>query len=346
MKKLLFISLLIGIILNSHGQVINLSPDSTLYDLHLLPPGGGGQHVAPDFFAGGIVWVEGTDTTQFDSIYTSGTALKFESDGFLFSLDSIGTSGFSPEFQALVDAMDVEPLGDSLDWFEEAMDSLVEYGLFTKLEFFHWHAFNTQANAWLNWGDPGTYDITDPSTTNPTWTRYSNTQGDGSTDWLNSNWQPGDTTVAGRFNMTIGGYILNNVAEDGVIMGLNSSYDIYLFPRNPSDQIVGKITSNGDILQVGQTDSRGLSALSRHDVNTLEVYYNGASRDTEAEVSGGVDDIEVYILAYNQGGTGVKECTYQVAMDFLADDFTDQDHIDFFTIIERLADHLGIGVVP
>lgn len=83
MKKLLFLLIFIPQIVFSQ-VLINLSPDSTLYDLHVLVtsavPG------SPSYFAPGLAWPNGADTITNDSIYEEPSYLKWLTEGRIYRL--------------------------------------------------------------------------------------------------------------------------------------------------------------------------------------------------------------------------------------------------------------------
>lgn len=352
MRKLLFISLLFGIILNSTGQIINLSPDSTLYDLHLLPPGGGGRQVAPDFFQGGIVWVEGTDTTQFDSIYTSGSALNFESDGFLFAIDSIGTSGLIAEWQAVVDQMSVPPTGDTIFWYDTVMQWLVDSGYYARMEVLYVATQSIEADSKINWITPGTFDITDPGTTNPTWTKYEGWTGDGASDYLSTNWTMADSTVVSMNDMTGGIYVRTSVQENDFIYGWNTSPDVADFYFRAYDSSNGwgnsKIHTTSDQLNTVGAAAQGFHMNTRRGATDVEMYRNGGSEDSEADASTTTEKgLECYLLSVQlTGGAASTFSSNQFSIFFIMDGITDNEAAGLTTIFEYIMDKLGKGIIP
>lgn len=72
--------------------------------------------VSPDFFAGGLLWIEGTDTTQFDSLYVNADSsiLSLESDGLLFQIPE-GGAGF-PEMITDGDFPDATNWTEGTSW--------------------------------------------------------------------------------------------------------------------------------------------------------------------------------------------------------------------------------------
>jgi hypothetical protein len=292
-------------------------------------------------------WIYGTDTTHITDIDTSTTSafLGVSLNGYTINLPSTEFAGYSETALAWYSAIDEKPTGDTLGWFFEALDS-TEYYAGDTLVFLHFHCMNTQDNSWINVVNPGTHDITDPGSTEPTWLRYNYSQGDGSTDYLSLNYSIGDSTIEGRFKLTIGSYILNNVQEEKVVMGFNSSYDVYIFPRNSADRISARINQSTDVLLSFHTDSRGYVAATRYANDDVRTFYNGNQVDAETDVSNGLQDLPLWLHAAYQSGSPAWESTYQVMADFGGGALSPYGHGKLNEILERLANHLGLYVIP
>lgn len=336
MRKLLFISLLFGIILNSYGQIINLSPDSTLYDLHLLPPIGTPiiVPVSPSFFAGGIVWVEGTDTTQYDSIYVNADSsiLNFESDGLLFQIPPVV---FTPEYQAVLDEMVTPPIGDTLTWQNDMVYSLDTAGIWdTRDGLWILHAPNEQA-ALLNWIAPTTTAV---AINAPTFNRYESYQFDGATDYLNLQYDPGnDGTNVGQNDISMGYYCLTNNSTAVQDMGVNDGTADLLASRNAT-VLIGYVNSVAPVSVAGT--SIGFISVDRDEGTNQEIYKNGVEVDTEVDNSTGLPTGQDMTLgAYNNNGPIIAYSDRAYLMGHVGGSLTSTQHAAFYTIMQTYLAH-------
>ena len=281
-------------------------------------------------------------------------AQKLKHDGGFVRHDGstlvyVEPSPYTEEYQVLLDAWATDPLGDTLTAQNVLVDSLTTYPVgdvfWDRFEFLYIAANNNEDNSKVNWVSPGTYDITDPSSTEPSYKRFEGWTGNGTDDYLSSNWQPGDTSVAGRYNISMGAYVLNNAQDNGSLMGINSTYDFYLKTRTETDYTTCRIFNAGDQIATSQTNGSGLVIAVRREAASSELYRNGSSIDTESDAYTGITDVDVLLLTTNNGAGGrTGYCSNQVAIWFIMDALSDDEAAQLNRFFETYMDAIGKGV--
>lgn len=157
----------------------------------------------------------------------------------------------------------------------------------------------------------------------PTFTAWEGYTGNGSTQYLNTNYNPNTQGV--RFvqnSASLGVYSRTNQVSNSIEMGLVNSgigeTQINLSIRYTGDKLYGRInTANADYSEYNNADSRGFFALSRTGSTEFNVYKNGAGVETQASTSTAIYSGNMFILAQNNGGNPNLFSNKQIAFAFI-----------------------------
>ena len=260
---------------------------------------------------------------------------------------SEGGGSYTSQYQAVLDAMTTDPTGDTLTWQNELVDSLVNMGYWETRDIIYIPATtnNGAGEALINWKSPGTYNLTNIS--DAVWTKNTGFQGDGTADYLNTNFNAGD---GGSYNFTqnsarVSIYLMVDQQEDSrFVFGARvlSTTEFHFIPRTTSNQMSGE--SNGGVFSV--SNSRGLSdgywSVNRSGANLTDWYQNGTTEVlwTDADASNGVPNAEMYIL--NRSGSGGFS-TNQFGYFDMGASVSPSIESRANAVIETYMDRMGVG---
>jgi hypothetical protein len=269
---------------------------------------------------------------------------------FYRALQTVDSSSWESEYKKVYYAIaeSGRPALDTADLQNDMVKSLVDGGYWTnRIDAFYVLAQKTAAGAYINWANPGTFDITDPETTAPTFTQYTGFTGDGSSDYLSSNFNPSaDKVNTSQNSVTIGIYCLTayNTASKSVVGCLDGSG--YRFDVNLSTggkQQSAYINSGANML-LDVTNSKGFAMITRRGASETEGYRNGTSLGSDTDTSTGIPNVDMYILARNNNGTEDRFVATLLSVVLIMNAVSDEDATAINTIIETYMDAIGIGI--
>lgn len=192
--------------------------------------------------------------------------------------------------------------------------------------------------ALINWVTPGTNNADNVSTT--AWTQYEGYTGDGSADYISTNFVPSSGGVS-QDDASVGIYIRNDAqANCEVYAAIGGGFYSMARIRNTSNNLVARLNAGLVDESASVTNSSGFFLNTRRASNDIEFYRNGGSIDTESDVSSGVPTGEFTIL----GVPGTCFTSYQFALFIVTTKVDDTQSSKLNTIIERRMDRLGKGV--
>lgn len=258
-------------------------------------------------------------------------------------------STYTSEYQTLLDTWATDPTGDTLNFQNELIDSLINY---PSVESPYWDrmdalwvfAQNNSTNAYTNWINPGTNDVSDPGSTEPSFTEWEGFTGNGTDDTLSTNYNPTtDATNYAQDDATFSIYVMNDIGGESVSsFGYNGTNDVYFRPRGGSSTNGYFKLNTTDTYPISEiSDSKGLWIVARRASNDNEVYLNGSSAGTSVQVSTGVPNGDLIIF---NDGDGSGYSSHQFAIIFIMDGINDTEAAQLNRFFERYMDHLGTGV--
>jgi hypothetical protein len=261
------------------------------------------------------------------------------------------TTNYYSVYKAIYDEM-ANPPGHDTAHFQSAMVYSLDTcdfeggaSLWDRMDFIDVIATKTHADAFINWASPGTFDITDPGSTTPTFTKYSGIAGNGTSDYLSANYAPGSDSIhVGNNKVTLGFYLIAET-DGGTVMGAADNGGRYLRLYPESSGNMGSRINTGTTYTTSNTTSRGLSLATRRSSTEIEHYINGSSLgSTTSSESTGLPTTDMYLFCYNNNGTATGFNSGTIAIVFILDAITDAEAVALTTIFETYMDAIGAGM--
>lgn len=257
------------------------------------------------------------------------------------------SKSYCDEYQAVYDAMTNKPTSTIAGYQNTMVEDLVDGGYWTgRMELFYVFAqySNSDGEALINWYDPGTYNLTDP--TSVSWTSLKGFDGNGSSNYLSTGWNPNDNAKnVSQNSFTVGGYLKDDAYGIYALLGCrNGSNYLRFYPYLNATS--SSITINSGLAQNATTSTRlGLMISTRRASEEQETYLNGESlEDNGSGASTGLPDYPLDLFCYNYNGTRSAYYDGVVSIIFIMDAVSDADVIAINTIIEAYMDAIGEGV--
>ena len=265
-------------------------------------------------------------------------------NGVPFYLQTSGLGGFVAEYQAVYDVFSVKPPAAIAATQNTMVAGLVDGGYWAGLDWFYDAGSYAEADVLINWVNPGTYTLTKNGVI--TWVQNTGVTSNGTTGYYNTNCNFGD---GGSHNYVqddamVFCYVRTDVQGTTAEFGTVGVGDCYCTFRNAVDQISMRINDDSNVPSgVASTDSRGLWALVRNTTDK-RLWRNGTSFANAVNASTGVQNSDIYLLAWNNSGPGIYS-TRQVSI-WGAGKYSTMNIPAITTIIETYMDAKGVGVIP
>lgn len=254
----------------------------------------------------------------------------------------MGTS-YDADAQLYFNQLSVQPSAA----FKSAINTLVltlkADGNWTTLDRLWIHAAEVQQHATISLVNPTSTAITEVNS--PTWTANQGYTGNGSTQYLNTNFNTSSSGVNYTQNSNcIGIYSRNNTSEAKVDIGnQNATVISYVISRwTDNNQYHRANVTSGGFASAANTDSRGLFTSLRTNSTTIYGYKNGSQACTTTNTSGTLPNLNLFIGALNNNGTPDFYSTKQYALSFISSGAINQ--ATFYTAIQTFATTRGFNV--
>lgn len=180
----------------------------------------------------------------------------------------------------------------------------------------------------------------------PTFTALEGFTGDGSSAYIDCNWNPSACGSQYTQNSGNGGiYIRNNIDENKYVFGVNdgSNY-LRLQPRN-SGNAAWSINDNGTNDTGANTDSRGLFIVNRTASDARAAYRNNSELANDSQASTGLPNKNVFVLATDNNGEAASYCTDQASFFCAGVELNNTDRTNLLNAIETYMDSNEKGVI-
>jgi hypothetical protein len=263
------------------------------------------------------------------------------------------TPDFYDEYDTVYAAFTTKP-SEAIAGYQEAlvysldtMDFAGGASVWDRLDLFLVFAAHTNggSEALINWFDPGIFNADDPTTTQ--WDNLEGYTGDGTTDYISTNFAPStDATNYTLNSASVGIYLRTNISSTtanafGIADGTARTS---LHPRNASDYYLSRINNTSGSNQNAPMggNSQGLWVITRTASNVTEAYHNGTSIDSDVTDSNALPTAEFFILDCN--GISDTFSAHQVSIFFIMNGITDAEATAINTVIETYMDAIGKGV--
>lgn len=260
--------------------------------------------------------------------------------------DITATSFFESEYLVVYNAMSVKPGADTA-WqqnlmFKRILDT-------ADVDIVYIFANRTNTDAYINWVDPGTFDVTDIVA--PTFTKYQGITFNGSTHVVNTNFNASADSASAYFsknNAGIGVYMRTDVGGNYCPFGARTTEDGYtrMIPNNGSNIMLANL--NGPSANsTPNTTTLGMAFITRTSKTVVTNYMNSADcTENDALTSRALIPVDMYIGAYNYGGTPTYYFPGEISAFVLGEGFSIQQIAEITDAIEDYMDYLGKGVIP
>jgi hypothetical protein len=249
----------------------------------------------------------------------------------------------APETKQYLNHINVMPSKHYIMALDDLIHGLKDDGNWQLLDRLWIFATEHKDNAQVSIVNPWSTRITEVN--NPTWTKLLGYQGDGSSSYLNSNFNPYTQAVNYKTsNASFGVYSQSNVAANGNvdIGGVDSSgiRAIYQDSQNALGQVSVNINDNGGEF-AAISNSLSLICTQRISSNTIYTYQRGLRFGTISYTVAGIPNIIVNILSYNNDGSPSLFGTRAVSLVYLGGAM---DQFLFYHRIQTFATKIGFNV--
>ena len=229
-------------------------------------------------------------------------------NGTPFYLQTTGAGGFCAAFQVVRDAY-VGTIPDVIQLAAQntMVCTLVDAGLWAKLDIFYVMANGDSPNCDLNWKNPGTFTLNPIHF--PLFTPWEGYTGDGNgsgagNDYIDTGWDPNTNGVNYKLNdASYGVYIRNNTLDDGYAIGAESAAgNRFLFrPRSAGNALLAWINAS---LSSGYANvsGSGFWIINRTASNATEIWQNKISRNTDIDPSFSLSTRDIKLLVWDDEG--------------------------------------------
>jgi len=303
-----------------------------------------------------------------DSLGTVGTAVGFYNSAgdtvppyipyanradLVAVLRDLGVTMFTDKYQLVYNALDIKPDSDTAHYQNDMVYSLDSAGYWDRGKLLYVAAQRSTAGAKINWITPGTYNLTDPGSTVPSFIKYQGFDMDGSSDYFSTDYVPvTDSLLAsspanyiGVNCTTLSAWTLTGLSAGGrTVIGAFSGTGIgtHLATLN---SIATKINSVSNSVLGAQTDGNGYTMATRRGKTELEGYFNGVINGTDNEVSYSLQDDALFVGALNDdGGSVLYFYDGIISIILVMDDVSDADALGIFNIFNHFMNHMGLGL--
>jgi len=253
-------------------------------------------------------------------------------------------ASFISEYQDIYDAFTTKPNAAVASAQNTMVKSLVDLGVWALTDIFWLMGGHTNDNgeSVLNWVNPGTFDGV--VVNSPTFTALEGFTGDGLTTRIMTNYIPSINGINYKLNSaSIFVYARKDTGTD--LKALCGGDTI------PASQIITGSTFYSDINNANASiantnvNTKGFLGASRTASNLIESY-NNATKYTDVDVSTGVQNDELWVLARRGAGTGQFFTDNQISMFFVGGGLSEVQVTGFRAAFKAYMDSNGKGVIP
>ena len=256
-------------------------------------------------------------------------------------------AAFCPEYRAVYDAYTTKP-SDAVAAIDNTMVvGLVSDGVWAKLGVVWVYASHTNGagEALINWKLPGTFDATAYNA--PTFTAYEGFLGNGTTQYIDCNWNP---SVSGVNYTQNSASMIMYIRTDVNSGGGHGSYlntdgiDCLLYPRYSGNAYIR--INDATAGSIVSADGRGMFINTRTAVDVKKLYKNKVAIIESTTASTGVLAHSPYCLAYNDDDVAKGFRADQVSLYAFGSGLTQTDVNNITDRFETRMDALSSGIIP
>ena len=254
------------------------------------------------------------------------------------------------ESRALFQRMTTPPTETRKKLIDKTIEELKSFGIWYQLDVLYFFAAETQQAALLNW-IKNSHDAT--AVNSPTFTANQGFVSDGSTSYLDLNYNP-SAGPKYTLNSAMYGFYINTTAGSSNTIGEMGS-------RGASSTTTVNIqlahtTSNKQTSQINSgtalsstvggdvTTALGFTIIQRTASNAYESIRNGVSNYSTTTASSGIFNGNFFACAVNDNGTPSFHSTRRLSIAVAGASLSVSQHYHFNRIVEAYMDAVGAGV--
>lgn len=202
------------------------------------------------------------------------------------------------------------------------------------------HGLSDSVAARTSFVNPSSTIVT--AVNSPTFISNAGFQGNGSTSYLHTNFNPATQGVKFTLNnASVGVYSLTDTAVIGSDMGCFNGSSFVLIQAKRESNVFNVAINDGGFNGSANTDSRGLFVGSVSSGNK-KVIKNGVTLNTTTHAAVGIPSLPFYLLGWNNVGVPQLATTRQYALSFVASGSFNQSN--FYTSVQALGTSIGWAV--
>jgi hypothetical protein len=252
---------------------------------------------------------------------------------------SIPSASYDTDALSYIAAMSVAPDNPHKLAISELFAGLKTDSIYTTLDDFGITAVATQQAARLKCKSLGT--ITENG--GLTWTADQGYTGNGSSGYLDTNYNPSTQGVQFTLNSNaIGAYNRLNLNEATATMGhANSGTSVTIITPRNGGNFLGKSVCNTN-LSAANSDSRGIHSVRRTTSTSQQIFKRGTSQASGSTTSVSIPNNNIYVLCYNNNGSAALFSNNQVSFWFVGAGTVPQSTLE--TRVNNYMTRLGTNV--
>ena len=232
---------------------------------------------------------------------------------------------------------------NQINYINGLIGSLKRDAVWNNLDVFWNYATETQQQAVWNIKSPGTNTCTEVNI--PSWVAKKGYTSNGTTSYLNTNFNPSTQAVNFTLNSgSLGIYSRSNIAEAGYDMGVyqvSGGHLINILSRTATNTMANRVNTTATTT-LSNSNSLGLIAAARTTSTLTTFYRNGSSIGTVADASSSIPAFNVFVNCLSSDGAAGSFSTKEISMAFMGSGGILQSNLN--TAFEAYMDALGTGV--
>lgn len=236
---------------------------------------------------------------------------------------------YDPDASALFARMSVEPSSGQKEIYNTAIAAMKTAGLWSLLDCFYMMGVHDAQAARLNWISTS-FNLTEFNS--PTFTQNQGYNGNGSTSYLGTNFNPTTAPSAKHTQNSahLGCWILASAASTNMRDIGNGTNTTYLVAETDTNGVQSRINATAAV-SVGSIGGVGAWVLRRNASNTHQLFKNGSQVGTNSNTSTALANENITLLR----GSASTYSTRQQYAAHIGAGLSDQQIEDFFTIINN-----------
>lgn len=253
--------------------------------------------------------------------------------------------GLNPATVALLAAMVVQPSTPEIIAINEMIVSLIDTGIFAKLDYLHVYAQETSQAALLNWVAPS--DFTGSLVNAPTFTSDRGFAGDGLTSYIDTNFNPSADGVNFTLNKAAHGVYVRTdpgvgaYAEIGAEDAGGDFTSIHVRFSDGNNYVLVNNNAGGNV-NFANASALGFFTGRRSASNILASNKNGVQQAANATVSTALPNLNMWVCGVDNNGVLLRPSPRQLALSYAGS--SDIDDAVFYSIIQTYMSAVGANV--